>query len=151
MKLRSQLILTALVPLAIAATSVTLKSIPQTGSSRDHDIERGKYLVEEVAKCPECHTPRDKQNQLDRDRWLQGAPIWIQPVIRTPNWADSAPTLAGLPNYTDQQVERVLERGEGVEGMPIQPPMHIYHMDHDDARVIIAHLRSLRGPLPAHR
>src|SRR5262245_4881369 len=31
-------------------------------------VERGKYLVDEVAKCTECHTPRDKNNQLDSDQ-----------------------------------------------------------------------------------
>src|ERR1700720_2056713 len=35
------------------------KSSPTT--ARESDITRGKYLVEEVAKCAECHTPRDAQ------------------------------------------------------------------------------------------
>src|SRR6266404_39129 len=46
------------------------------------DIERGRYLVEEVAKCPECHTPRKPNGELDEAAWLRGAPIWIQPVAR---------------------------------------------------------------------
>jgi mono/diheme cytochrome c family protein len=108
------------------------------------EVKRGKYLVEEVAKCPECHTPRDKNNQLDPDRWLQGAPIWIQPVFKTPNWADMVPPLAGLSNYSDEQATRVLVLGEGANGGgTVQPPMHIYHMNRSDARAIIAYLRSL--------
>ena len=146
MRLLSRLALVALIPVAMVAASLTLLSSQQGGSPRD--VARGKYLVEEVAKCTECHTPRDQNNQLDRDRWLQGAPIWIQPVVRTPNWADNAPTLAGLPNYTDDQVRRVLENGEGVTGMPIQPPMHIYHLNHADAQAIIAYLRSLSSAYP---
>ena len=71
------------------------------------------------AKCPECHTPRDQNNQLDRDRWLQGAPIWIQPVVRTPNWAAVRRPWRGFTNYTDEQMQRVLERGEGVGTSPI--------------------------------
>ncbi len=115
--------------------------------SSAQEVKRGKYLVEEIAKCPECHTPRDKNNQLDRDRWLQGAPIWIQPVFKTPNWADQAPALAGLSNYTDDQATRVLEKGERANGGgTVQPPMHIYRMNHADARAIIAYLRSL----PSH-
>lgn len=149
MRITSHLLFVALIPVAVAAAAFSPESAPQSASARE--ISRGKYLVEEVAKCTECHTPRDKNNQLDRDRWLQGAPIWIQPVVRTPNWADSAPTLAGLANYTDEQVDRVLEKGEGVEGKPIQPPMHIYHLNHDDATSIIAYLRSLHGPLPGHQ
>lgn len=107
------------------------------------DIERGRYLVEEVAKCPECHTPRDANGELKQNAWLRGAPIWIRPVAHIPNWADRAPSLAGFPSFTDEQGERILEQGTGPEGEPIRPPMHIYHMKHEDARAIIAYLRSL--------
>lgn len=61
------------------------------GEAQKSEIEHGKYLVEEVAKCPECHTPRDSSGQLDRQAWLQGAPIWIEPVQHIQNWADNAP------------------------------------------------------------
>ena len=128
--------------LGLGAASVQ----PQQKSSADQDVNRGKYLVEEVAKCPECHTPRNENHELDPDRWLQGATIWIQPAFKTTNWADFAPALAGLANYTDDQVEQVLEKGQGASGRgPIQPPMHIYHLNHADAKAIIAYLRSLSG------
>ena len=78
------------------------------------EIERGRYLVEEVAKCAECHTPRNAQGELDRHAWLEGAPIWIMPVKAVPNWADRAPALAGFPGLTEEQGERVLEKGTGL-------------------------------------
>ena len=112
-------------------------------SQSQSQADRGRYLVEEVAKCSECHTPRDQNQQLDPDRWLQGAPTWIQPVFPMTNWAEAAPPLAGLPNLSDDQMERVLEMGMGVGDSPIQPPMHIYHMNRADAQAIIAYLRSL--------
>ena len=108
------------------------------------DIERGKYLVEEVAKCGECHTPRDTQGQLDGARLLQGAPIWITPVHPDPNWAERAPVIAGFPAYSDEDGINILERGIGANGEVIRPPMHIYHMKHEDAVAIIAYLRSLQ-------
>lgn len=107
------------------------------------DASRGRYLVEEVAKCSECHTPRDTENQLDRGRWLQGASIWIEPVRHVSNWAQFAPPLAGLPGLNDEQMERVLERGQSANGREIQPPMHLYHLNHADALAVIAYLRSL--------
>ena len=118
------------------------KPSPQKATPQG-DVERGKYLVENVAMCTECHTPRDANNQLEQDRWLQGAQIWIQPVHPTYNWGNFAPALAGLPSFTDEQVERVLEMGQGAGGTPIQPPMHIYHMTHADAQAVAAYLRSL--------
>ena len=111
------------------------------------DVERGKYLVEEVARCPECHTPRDENGELKSAAWLRGASIWIRPVQRIPNWADSAPSLAGLPSFTDEQMERVLDRRMGPQGETLRPPMHTYHLHPADAKAIIAYLKSVpRGP-----
>jgi mono/diheme cytochrome c family protein len=122
----------------------------QQHSSQEHqgDIERGKYLVEEIAKCAECHTPRDQQGNLDTHAWLQGAPIWIMPVQHIPNWADQVPALSGLPSFTDAQMERVLEEGVGPENEVLRPPMHTYHMKPADAKAIIAYLKSL--PVQKH-
>lgn len=37
--------------------------------------ERGRYLVEAMGHCAECHTPRNALGGLQTDRWLAGAPI----------------------------------------------------------------------------
>ena len=36
--------------------------------------EDGRYIVEALAHCAECHTPRDWTGGLDRSRWMAGAP-----------------------------------------------------------------------------
>ncbi|CUH76925.1 c-type cytochrome [Tropicibacter naphthalenivorans] len=36
--------------------------------------ERGRYLVEALAHCAECHTPRNALGGLDTTRWMGGAP-----------------------------------------------------------------------------
>jgi Cytochrome c len=123
------------------------KSATARNARASGDVERGRYLVEEVAKCPECHTPRKPDGELDGGQWLQGAPIWIRPVAPIPNWADHAPTLAGLPSFTDQAMKNVLEKGIGPNGEDIRPPMHIYHMNPADAKAIIAYLKSLPAPM----
>ena len=111
-------------------------------------VDRGRYLVEDVAMCEECHTPRDAGGNLDESRRLQGAQIWIMPVHANPNWAMNAPALAGFGGYSDEQGEAVLEKGLGPNGVPIRQPMHIYHMNHADAQAIIAYLRSLSSAYP---
>lgn len=120
---------------------------PTAASPQETQIERGRYLVEEVAKCAECHTPRNAQGALDQRAWLQGAPIWIMPVKPIRNWADRAPALADFPSFTEEEGERVLEKGIGPEGETLRPPMHIYHMHPEDAKAIIAYLKSLREPV----
>jgi hypothetical protein len=59
-----------------------------------------------------------------------------------------APALAGFPGFTDEQGAQILEKGIGPNGLPIQPPMHVYHMNQADARAIIAYLRSLPNTYP---
>ena len=135
----------------IAVSAVTLASLAgaqhsansQSAGSPTGDVERGKYLVENVAMCGECHTPRNANGDLKYDAWLQGATTWVRPVAPIQPWADTAPPLAGMPSFTDQQFATVLEQGIGPEGETLRPPMHIYHMHHEDAKAIIAYLKSL--------
>ncbi|MFN4087500.1 MAG: c-type cytochrome [Alphaproteobacteria bacterium] len=44
--------------------------VPDT--ARSDAWNRGAYLVEAVAHCGECHTPRGRLGGLDRSRWLAG-------------------------------------------------------------------------------
>ena len=135
-----------LVTLCAGVVIASRQKAPAPAESSQAQIERGRYVVEEIAKCTECHTPRNAEFQLDRSRWLQGASIWITPVAPQKDWADYAPALAGLGGFTDQQIQRVLEMGRGANEERIEPPMHIYHMNHADAQAIIAYLRSLPTP-----
>jgi mono/diheme cytochrome c family protein len=124
------------------------KSAAQAPAASDHSkvVARGKYLVTEVGKCQECHTPRDENGTEDDSRWLQGSAVWIMPVHHTSNWAMNAPAIAGFLGFTDQDGYKIFEQGLGPNGIPIRPPMHIYHMNHEDAVAIIAYLRSLPAP-----
>ena len=128
---------------AFFAVSKVASQATAVKKTQNAEIERGRYLVEEVAKCTECHTPRLAGGQLDQSAWLQGAPIWITPVRPIANWAQNAPPIAGLPGLTEAEAERVLEQGMGPEGEALRPPMYIYHMTHEDAKAIIAYLNSL--------
>ena len=129
------------------ATSKTAKT-PTAAPASQSQIEHGRYLVEDVGMCEECHTPRDDSGNLDESRRLQGAAIWITPVHPTTNWAMRAPALAGFPGFSDAQGEQILENGVGPNGLAIQPPMHIYHMTPADAQAVIAYLRSLPSMYP---
>src|ERR1700758_717984 len=109
----------AALPLLLAAgLAGVLAASPRRGAASPAPAERGRYLVDGVAMCSECHTPRDARGLPDPSRYLQGAPIWITPVEERPDWANRAPALAGLESYTDEQAESVLERGVGPNGLP---------------------------------
>jgi mono/diheme cytochrome c family protein len=122
-------------------TASAQKPPAPTGSNAQ--VERGRYLVEDVAMCGECHSPRDDQGQLDHSRWLEGAPVWFSPNQTYRDWAYRAPPLAGQGSFTDADMTMVLEKGLQPTGRAIRPPMHVYHMNHEDATAIMAYLKSL--------
>jgi hypothetical protein len=82
-----------------------------------------------------------------RENWTSkpgcSASIWIEPVRPIQNWADRVPPIAGLPGLTEEQAERVLEKGIGPQEENLRPPMHIYRMKHTDAKAIVAYLNSI--------
>ena len=43
-------------------------------SGMSEEEERGRYLVEALGHCGECHTPRNSLGGLNRGAWLTGAP-----------------------------------------------------------------------------
>ena len=126
-----------------AAKTQTETKSNSARTSKEALIDRGRYLATEVARCQYCHTPRLPNGDFDRRHWLQGAPVWIVPPQGAKEqWAAHAPDIAGLPLSNEQALD-VLERGVGTNGLPILPPMHRFHLHHEDALAIIAYLRSL--------
>ena len=129
---------------SIIALGAVSGSVPQ-GKEKQQGTARGRYLVEEVARCWECHTPRDRRGQFDRAHWLQGGPIWFAPIHPLQDWAYLAPPIAGLGGFTDDQMLQVLEVGVGPDGRPVRPPMHAYHLSREDATAIIDYLKSFEN------
>lgn len=107
------------------------------------NIEHGRYLVEEVAHCVQCHSPRDSHGNIIAPRKFEGGPIPFSPPW--PNdWALRAPRNSGLPGYDDEQAMRLLTQGAiGRDGEQLRPPMPRFHMTRQDAADVIVFMRSL--------
>jgi len=105
--------------------------------------EHGRYIVEHVAMCIECHSGRDAQGNILQDELFFGGPIPFAPPW--PNdWATRAPRNRGLPGYTDEEALRLLTEGAiGRDGKQLRPPMPRFRMTPQDASDVIAFLRSL--------
>ena len=119
------------------------KSADSKNSSARSAIDRGKYIVEDVAVCSQCHTPRDSQGGLDRNKWLEGAPLWLNPAQPTANWPLQAPRIAGDPPGTDAEMIKLLTTGVWRDGNPLRPPMPQFRMSVQDAQAVVAYLKSL--------
>lgn len=126
--------------LGAAAVAAAIAACTISATSRDGDAHNGRYLVEQVGMCIDCHSPRDEHGQFVRERWLQGAALPFSPVVPMP-WAPVSKPIAGLPTLTDDQALTFLTTGQLPDGRVPLPPMPEYRFSVDDARDIIAYLR----------
>jgi mono/diheme cytochrome c family protein len=130
----------------ILAAALLVAGQPASGPRRDGTVERGRYLVDGVAQCPECHTPRDSSGTLIPGQYLEGAPVPVKsPPFPNLRWAFAAPAIRGLPGFTQEEIVKLLTEGMVVRtGQPPTPPMPRFRMSPEDARAVFAYLKSLR-------
>ncbi len=106
-------------------------------------VERGRYIVENVAMCELCHTQRDAEGNPDHQHWLMGGPAQLRPAYPSPSWAVVEPRIAGTPPGTDDEIIRLLTTGISRTGRPPNPPMPPFRMTRADAEAVLAYLKSL--------
>jgi mono/diheme cytochrome c family protein len=133
-------IIIAWLALATAAVAADTNNSPATAAQ----IEHGKYLVERVCLCGDCHSPRNDKGEFDRTQWLQGELISFKPDHPMP-FAAIAPPIAGLPSYAkDEAALKFLETGTNPTGKLAMAPMPQFRFNHEDALAVVAYLRSLK-------
>ena len=129
--------------LALLGCGVALAAGAQFGAA-----SYGKYLVEEVAKCQDCHTPRTKTGELDKTKWLKGAMVDFQPEQASSEWRAWAPDLTStgelFTRWHAQGMTEFLQTGVGPSGHPSHPPMPAYKLRPHDAEAIVTYLKSLK-------
>jgi len=118
------------------------KTVANSGTNISQ-IARGKYIVEGVAMCGTCHTPRTDSGEIDQARWLDGAALWLLPAHPTADWPLKAPRLAGSPAASDEELVRLLTTGVWKTGGHLKPPMPQFRMSQADAEAVVVYLRSL--------
>jgi mono/diheme cytochrome c family protein len=106
--------------------------------------EHGKYLVENVAMCIQCHTPRDEKGNLLKSQEFQGSPVPFLSPYPDSRWANTAPSIAGLPQYTSDEAVKLLTSGVARTGTFLRAPMPQFRMNEGDARDIVAYLKTIR-------
>jgi mono/diheme cytochrome c family protein len=109
------------------------------------DIARGAYIVNSVAMCPTCHTPRTSDGQLNQSEWLQGGPIVYLPANPTPNWPMYEPRIAGLLPTSEANMITLLTTGIWTDGKELRDPMPKFHMNRTDAEAVVAYLKTVRS------
>jgi mono/diheme cytochrome c family protein len=106
-------------------------------------VERGRYIVENVAMCELCHTPRTAEGTPDKGHWLGGGPTQLRAAYPSPYWTLVEPRIAGRPPGTDGDFIKLLTTGISRTGSPPNPPMPPFRMTRADAEAVLAYLKSL--------
>ncbi len=133
----------ALLAFSVVVASAFSEDPAATGSPAQ--ITRGRYLVNNVAKCIECHTPRDDEGQIDRNRLLEGAPIPVTSPFPNRQWAFRAPAIAGLPGWSRREAVYLLMHGRRESGQVPRGPMPPFGMSREDAEAVVSYLLSLHS------
>jgi mono/diheme cytochrome c family protein len=106
------------------------------------DLEHGRYLVERVVMCFECHSSRDEQGNIIPTTRFLGGPMPIRPPWPG-DWPEVIPRIAGLPGYNDEQAMRLLTQGAiKRDGSQLRRPMPPFRMTPQDAADVIAYIRT---------
>jgi mono/diheme cytochrome c family protein len=108
-------------------------------------IERGKYLMESVVACGNCHFARGPQGQPLFEKGLSGGMVFDEAPFRAvaPNITPDPET--GIGKWTDAQLAKAIREGVRPDKTVIGPPMPIEfyrHMSDADVASIIAYLRA---------
>jgi mono/diheme cytochrome c family protein len=111
-------------------------------------IERGRYLVEHVSLCSDCHTPRNSIGVSNRSLFLAGAGKKIGPLGQAvPNITPDKET--GIGDWKREDIAGVLLTGtkpdlDNVQGLMAEVVDHGYkNMAKEDALAIADYVKSV--------
>ena len=119
-------------------------------------IERGRYVVRNLASCGVCHGDPAQHEALANgaDVPLSGGHEWDIPPghIFARNLTPDPET--GLGKVPDGAIARALRQGVGPDGRALLPFMEMQGLADDDLAAVVSYLRSIppvRNAVPAHR
>jgi mono/diheme cytochrome c family protein len=129
----------AAAPPPAAAAAVTMRD------SAD-PLEHGRYLVETVGGCGNCHTPRLPDGTPDPTKNLAGAFVIEEPVFKAyaPNITPDMET--GIGSWSEDDIVDVLHNARRPDGKYLGPPMSFIwyrNMSDTDARAIAKYIKSV--------
>jgi mono/diheme cytochrome c family protein len=110
-------------------------------------IERGRYLVEGILTCGNCHSPRRPDGSIDSTRLYSGGPqTWDEPTYTVKGSNITTDTESGIGRWTEADLRRALQEGrrpDGTQLAPIMPYAFYKIFLPDDLDAVVAYLRSV--------
>jgi mono/diheme cytochrome c family protein len=126
-----------------AALLLLLTCLPALAETR---VERGRYLVESIAACGNCHTPQGPNGPLPGMSLAGNQVIEDNPAFRAVASNITPDRQTGIGAWTDAQIALAIREGIRPDGSVIGPPMPIglYRgLADEDVAAMVAYLRSV--------
>lgn len=113
-------------------------------SNASEAVNRGDYLVNALAHCDTCHTPRNALMGQKNDQALSGGSLgsWYAPNI-TPD------RQSGIGNWSDAEIAQYLKTGHVAGKAQAAGPMaeavehSLQYLSSDDIQAMVAYLRQI--------
>lgn len=113
--------------------------------AQDATWNRGRYLVEALGHCGECHTARGTFGQPDTSRYLQGNPAgpegWRVPALVGPNSKLAQWSVEELAGYLKSGAKPDFDSAQGPMAEVIEDSTK--HLTDEDLRAMALYLKSL--------
>jgi mono/diheme cytochrome c family protein len=124
-------------PAATAAVTVRDSADP---------LEHGRYLVETVAGCGNCHTPRLPDGTPDNSKNLAGAYVITEPVFNAYAQNITPDMETGIGSWTEDQIVDAIRNARRPDGTFMGPPMSFgwyKNLSDTDVRAIAKYVKSV--------
>lgn len=155
--LRYAIYIAVVIVIVISAAMVYVSvALPQVDDVPDLKVEttpekvaRGKYLAHHVMLCADCHSKRDFSlfaGPPTPGTEFAGGEVFDQSMGFPGRFISPNITPAGIGDWTDGELFRLITTGVNRDGDPIFPVMPYQNygkMDADDIEAVIAYLRTL--------
>ena len=125
----------------IAAIAVAVSAAAQT------PVERGRYLVNGILTCGNCHTPRGPGGEWDMSKQLSGGPrTWDEMTFKVKAANITRDLETGIGKWSNADIKRSLLTGVRPNGTPIAPivPYGFYKIfTPADVDAVVAYLNTV--------
>lgn len=109
-------------------------------------VERGRYLVESIAGCGNCHSLQDAGGVVPGKEFAGGPPIKDAAFDAWP--ANITPDKeTGIGSWSDAEIVRAIREGVDRDGRLMGPPMPFWlyrDIADDDVNAMVAYLRTVK-------
>ena len=133
---------------AVLMTAIAISTlVPATDGARAETLlERGAYLMNSIAVCGNCHTPKGPQGDIPGMELAGMENVYVVPemTVHAPNITPDAET--GIGGWTDAQLIKAIREGIRPDGTIIGPPMPVARyrgLSDRDAEALVAYIRSV--------